>query len=93
VQEGIPGDGPIVTELEWILIGVLAAPVPGDVVDDAIGVTGEQAERSDGKLPPHVVALALFAGRAEEVSTLTSWGCWDQAWSVPTSQRRWPGAA
>jgi hypothetical protein len=56
----------------------------------------KQARRSDGKLPPHVVvylvmALALFADDDyEEVAarlteTLTSWGCWDDSWSVPTS--------
>lgn len=81
---------------DWISIGVLAASVPRDAVDDAITVTGKQAKRSDGKLPPHVMvyfamALALFAEEDyEEVitrltDTLASWGCWDAAWSVPTS--------
>ena len=81
---------------EWISIGVLAASVPRDAVDEAIRVTGKQAKRSDGKLPPHLMvyfamALALFAEEDyEEVitrlaGTLTSWGCWDEAWSVPTS--------
>jgi len=81
---------------EWISIGVLAASVPRDVVDDAVRVTGKQAKRGDGKLPPHVMvyfamALALFAEEDYEevitrlVGTLASWGCWDEAWSVPTS--------
>ena len=75
---------------------VLAAFVPRDAVDEAIAATGKQAKRSDGKLPPHVVmylvmALALFADDDDEevaaglTETLTAWGCWDEAWSVPTS--------
>jgi hypothetical protein len=54
------------------------------------------AKRSDGKLPPHVVAyltmaLTLFgADDYEEVATkvtgaLSRFGCWDAGWSVPTS--------
>jgi hypothetical protein len=81
---------------DWVSLGVLAAFVPRDAVDDAIAATGKQARRSDGKLPPHVVmylvmALALFADDDyEEVAarlteTLTGWGCWDESWSVPTS--------
>src|SRR5215831_5269172 len=81
---------------DWVSLGVLAAFVPRDAVDDAIAATGKQAKRSDGKLPPHVVmylvmALALFADEDyEEVAarlteTLTAWGCWDDSWSVPTS--------
>jgi hypothetical protein len=81
---------------DWVSLGVLAASVPRDAVDDAIAAAGRQARRSDGKLPPHVVvylvmALALFADDDyEEVAsrlteTLTSWGCWDDSWSVPTS--------
>lgn len=75
---------------------MLAAFVPRDAVDDAVAAAGKQARRSDGKLPPHVVmylvmALALFADDDyEEVAarlteTLTSWGCWDDSWSVPAS--------
>jgi hypothetical protein len=75
---------------------VLASAVPRDAVDEAIAVTGKQARRSDGKLPPHVMvyfvmALALFAEEDyEEVATLLtealgSWGCWDGEWTVPTS--------
>ena len=56
---------------DWVSLGVLAAFVPRDAVDDAIAATGRQARRSDGKLPPHVVmylvmALALFAGDGYE---------------------------
>ncbi|HEY6278673.1 MAG TPA: IS4 family transposase [Streptosporangiaceae bacterium] len=81
---------------DQITLGVLAASVPRDVVDDAIAATGRQARRRDGKLPPHVMvyfamAMALFADDDyEEVAarlagTLASWGCWDDAWTVPTS--------
>ena len=81
---------------DWVSLGVLAAFVPRDAVDDAVASAGKQAKRSDGKLPPHVMvylvmALALFADDDyEEVAarlteTLTAWGCWDDSWSVPTS--------
>jgi hypothetical protein len=81
---------------DWVSLGVLAAFVPRDAVDDAVAAAGKQAKRSDGKLPPHVMvyfalALALFADDDyEEVAarlteTLTAWGCWDDSWSVPGS--------
>src|SRR5580693_2587160 len=81
---------------DWVSLGVLAAFVPRDAVDDAIVAAGKGARRSDGKLPPHVMvyfvmALALFAQEDyEEVAarlteTLASWGCWDQSWATPTS--------
>jgi hypothetical protein len=81
---------------DWVSLGVLAAFVPRDAVDDAVAAAGKQARRSDGKLPPHVMvylimAMALFAeDDYEEVAarlteTLTAWGCWDDSWSVPTS--------
>ena len=81
---------------DWVSLGVLAAFVPRDAVDDAVAAAGKQAKRSDGKLPPHVMvyfvmALALFAeDDYEEVAarlteTLTAWGCWDDSWSVPAS--------
>jgi len=81
---------------DWISLGVLAASVPRDAVDAAVGAAGRSAKRSDGKLPPHVMvyfamAMALFAEEDyEEVAarlteTLVSWGCWDRAWTVPTS--------
>jgi hypothetical protein len=81
---------------DWVSLGVLASFVPRDAVDDAVEVTGKQAMRSGGKLPPHVVvylvmALALFADDDyEEVAarltdTLQGWGCWEGSWSMPTS--------
>jgi hypothetical protein len=81
---------------DWVSLGVLAAFVPRDAVDEAIAAAGKQARRSDGKLPPHVMvylvmALALFADDDyEEVAarlteTLTAWGCWDDSWNMPTS--------
>ncbi len=81
---------------DWVSLGVLAGFVPRDAVDDAVAAAGKQARRSDGKLPPHVVmylvmALALFAdddyeeAAARLTGTLAAWGCWDEAWSVPTS--------
>jgi Insertion element 4 transposase N-terminal/Transposase DDE domain len=81
---------------DWISLGVLASSVPRDAVDEAVTAAGKGAKRSDGKLPPHVMvyfamALALFAEEDyEEVAarlteTLTSWGCWDDSWSTPTS--------
>lgn len=77
-------------------MGVLAAAIPRDAVNDAITVSRRGAKRSGGKLPPHVMvyyalALALFPDEDyEEVftrlsATLTSWGCWDPAWEIPTS--------
>jgi hypothetical protein len=81
---------------DWVSLGVLTSSVPRDAVDEAVAVAGRGAKRSDGKLPPHVMvyfamALALFADDDyEEVAarltgTLAAWGCWDQAWEVPTS--------
>jgi len=93
-DNGVVAEGGRLTD--WVSLGVLASSVPRDAVDEAIAVTGKQAKRSDGKLPPHVVvylvmALALFADDDyEEVAarltgTLASWGCWEQAWEAPTS--------
>ena len=81
---------------DWISLGVLTSSVPRDAVDAAVDVTGRQAKRSDGRLPPHVLvyfamALALYADEdSEEVAarlteTLAGWGCWDAEWEVPTS--------
>lgn len=81
---------------DWVSLGVLAASVPRDVVDEAVLACGKQARRSDGKLPPHVMvyfvmALALFADDDyEEVLTrlvdpLRRWGCWDESWELPGS--------
>jgi hypothetical protein len=81
---------------DQISLGVLAASVRRDAVDDAVAAAGKQARRRDGKLPPHVMvyfamAMALFADDDyEEVAarlagTLGSWGCWDARWGPPTS--------
>jgi hypothetical protein len=70
--------------------------VPRDAVDAAVVSHGVGAKRSDGKLPAHVsayltMALCLFADDDyTEVATkvtgsLSRWGCWDAAWSVPTA--------
>lgn len=81
---------------DWISLGVLAGSVPRDVVDEAVAGAGRGAKRVDGKLPPHVMvyfamAMALFGDDDyEEIATrltdtLSVWGCWDDAWGVPTS--------
>jgi hypothetical protein len=81
---------------DWISLGVLTASLPRDAVDQAVLACGKQAQRSDGKLPPHVMvyfamALALFADEDyEEVlarlaEPLRRWGCWDTAWEMPRS--------
>jgi len=81
---------------DLISLGVLAASVPREVVDAAVAARGRAAKRAGGKLPPHVMvyfamALALFAeDDYEEVmvrlsETLTTWGCWQDTWTVPTS--------
>jgi Insertion element 4 transposase N-terminal len=62
-ENGVVTDGRLT---DWVSLGVLAAFVPRDAVDDAVAAAGKQARRSDGKLPPHVMvylvmALALFA--------------------------------
>jgi hypothetical protein len=80
---------------DLVSLGVLASRVSRDAVDDAVAVTGKEARRRGGKLPPHVVvylvmALALFADEDyEEVAerltgALRSWGSWDQRWEPPT---------
>ena len=79
---------------DLVSLGVLAAAVPRDVVDVAVAVTGKEARRAGGKLPPQVVvylvmALALFADEDyEEVAfrltgALREWG--EREWEVPTS--------
>jgi hypothetical protein len=80
---------------DFVTLGVLASRVPRDAVDEAVEVTGKQARRRGGKLPPHVtvylvMALALFSGEDyEEVAerltgALRSWGSWDERWEPPT---------
>jgi hypothetical protein len=51
---------------DQVSVGVLVSSVPRDAVDAAVARYGVGAKRSDGKLPPHVVAyltmgLCLFA--------------------------------
>jgi hypothetical protein len=86
----------VVVRPDQVSLGVLVTAVPRDAVDDAVAVCGVGARRSDGKLPPHVVAyltmaLCLFAeDDYEEVAarvtgSLDRWGCWDAAWGVPTA--------
>ena len=81
---------------DQVSLGVLVSSVPRDVVDAAVAAHGVGAKRSDGTLPPHVVAyltmaLSLFPDDDdEEVATkvtgaLSRFGCWDASWSVPTS--------
>jgi hypothetical protein len=81
---------------DQVTLGVLVSEVPRDAVDDAVTGCGVREKRSDGKLPAHVVAyltlgLCLFPDDDyEEVATkvtgsLDRFGCWDAAWSVPTS--------
>lgn len=81
---------------EAVSLGVLVTSVPRDAVEAVITACGVGAQRSDGKLPPHVtayltMALCLFPDDDyEEVATkvtgaLSRFGCWDAAWSVPTA--------
>jgi Insertion element 4 transposase N-terminal len=60
---------------DQISIGVLAASVPGDAVDEAVAAAGRQARRSDGKLPPQQPAIDI------QVLGLPS------AWSMPMARR------
>ena len=79
-----------------VSLGVLVGTVSRDVIDTAVAACGVGDRRSGGKLPAHVtayltMALCLFGDDDyEEVTTkvtgsLDRWGCWDAAWSVPTS--------
>ena len=81
---------------DQVTLGVLVDAVPRGAVDDAIAACGVRERRSDGKLPAHVtayltLAMTLFPDDDyEEVATkvtgsLDRFGCWDAAWSVPTS--------
>jgi hypothetical protein len=89
-------DAGVVVSPDQVSLGVLVAAVPRDAVEDSVAVCGVGAKRSDGKLPPHVVAyltmaLCLFAeDDYTEVATkvtgsLDRWGCWNASWSVPTA--------
>lgn len=88
-------DRPVVRP-DQVTLGVLVSRVPRDAVDDAVAVCGVREKRSDGKLPAHVTAyltlgLALFPDEdyTEVVTRVTGsldrFGCWDAAWTVPTS--------
>jgi hypothetical protein len=81
---------------DQVSLGVLVSTVSRDVIDTAVAACGVGERRSGGKLPAHVTAyltmgLCLFGDDDyEEVATkvtgsLDRWGCWDAAWSVPTS--------
>jgi hypothetical protein len=81
---------------DHVSVGLLAAAVPRDVIDDAVAVHGRGAKRADAKLPAHVMvyfamAMALFADEDyEEVlarltGTLEDFGCWDARWERPGS--------
>ena len=86
----------VVVRPDQVTLGVLIDAVPRGAVDDAIAACGVRERRSDGKLPAHVtayltLAMTLFPDDDyEEVATkvtgsLDRFGCWDAAWSVPTS--------
>lgn len=81
---------------DQVSLGVLVNAVHRDAVDDAVMACGVEEERSDGKLPAHVItyltlALSLFPDDDyTEVATkvtgsLDRWNCWDAGWSVPTA--------
>ena len=85
-----------VVRTDQVTLGVLISQVSREEVDAAVEVCGVREKRSDGKLPAHVatyltLALALFPDDDyEEVATkvtgsLDRFGCWDAAWTVPTS--------
>jgi hypothetical protein len=91
------GERPAGRLADAVSLGVPTRWVPRDEIDAAVAVTGRQARRRDGKLPPHVMvyftmAMALFADDDyEEVlarltDTLVSWpDCWDTTWEAPGS--------
>ena len=81
---------------DQVTLGVLISQVSREEVDAAITVYGVREKRSDGKLPAHVtayltLALALFPDddyeevAARVTGSLDRFGCWDAAWTVPTS--------
>jgi hypothetical protein len=89
-------DEGVVVRPDQVSLGVLVSAVPRDAVDEAVAVCGVREKRSDGKLPAHVItyltlALCLFPDDDyREVATrvtgsLDRWGCWDAAWTVPTT--------
>ncbi|MCQ9179869.1 IS4 family transposase [Streptomyces sp. IBSBF 2953] len=81
---------------DWIRLGVLAAAVPRDAIEEALAAQWRGVKRRGGKLPPHVVVyfamgMALYADADyEEIITelsdgLDRLGCWDVGWEVPGS--------
>jgi hypothetical protein len=81
---------------DWIGLGVLAAAVPRDAIEEALAAHWRGVKRRGGKLPPHVMvyfamAMALYADADyEEIITelsdgLDRLGCWDADWEVPGS--------
>jgi hypothetical protein len=92
---------------DQVSLGVLVAAVPRNVIDVAVAACGAGDKRSGGKLPAHVVAhltmaMSLFPDddyeevAARVTGSLSNWGCWDAAWSVPTASgitqaRKWLG--
>jgi Insertion element 4 transposase N-terminal/Transposase DDE domain len=88
-------DRPVVRP-DQVTLGVLVSQVSREEVDAAVAVCGVREKRSDGKLPAHVtayltLALALFPDddyeevAAKVTGSLDRFGCWDAAWTVPTS--------
>ena len=51
----------VVVSPDQVSLGVLVTAVPRDAVDEAVAVCGVGAKRSDGTLPPHVVAYLTMA--------------------------------
>ena len=89
-------DSGVAVSSDQVSLGVLVSAVPRDVIDPAVAACGVAAKRSDGKLPPHVVAYLTMAmclfpdDDYEEVATkvtgsLSRFGCWDASWTVPTA--------
>jgi Insertion element 4 transposase N-terminal len=86
----------VVVRPDQVSLGVLVAAVPRDVIDVAVAACGVADKRSGGKLPAHVVAyltmaMSLFPDddyeevAARVTGSLSDWGCWNAAWSVPTA--------
>ena len=86
----------VVVRPDQVSLGVLVAAVPRDVIDVAAAACGIADKRSGGKLPAHVIAyltmaMSLFPDddyeevAARVTGSLSDWGCWNAAWSVPTA--------
>src|ERR1039458_4634894 len=86
----------VVVRPDQVSLGVLVAAVPRDVIDVAVAACGVADKRPGGKLPAHVVAyltmaMSLFPEddyeevAAKVTGSLSEWGCWNAAWSVPTA--------